>query len=253
MSTLGKSTLRIALLCVFLSGCGTISTYQTGKTLPRGQFSFGIGMAGGLFRTKSRAVGFPIELGYGAAEVMLGYGVFDFIELDAKVMAATFTDSEEFGHLSGIPAFGGGQVRVPLAQERWGFPFSLSLGTGYYAGSAQSIQQDINKVETRRDLTVTKDQIHTLFLSKDLKPWFTPYIAYKLVRRTTVNRRYDHGKLTINETLVDPMHGFGSGFSFNVGRSRNTHIMLELNSVRDNDEPDKHYQKQGGLGMSVDF
>jgi hypothetical protein len=140
-----------------------------------------------------------------------------------------------------------------VAQERWGFPFSLAVGYGFYAGAAQSRQHNLDNVEVKRDLTVTKDKVATVHLSKDLAPWFTLYGAYKLYRRTTINRRYDYRVQTSEEISQDPLRGWGAGFSFNVGAHRNTHIMFEANHVWDVDEPQDHYQKQGGLGMSVEF
>src|SRR3989338_8493166 len=122
-------------------------------------------------------------------------------------MAAMYTEKEDFKQFGGLPLYGGGQARVPLAQERWGFPFSVSFGAGYYAGGAQSRETDLDKVEVRRDVTITKDQVYSAHLSKDLTSWFTLYGAYKLYRRTTTNRRYDYGKRVSEEILSDPMIG----------------------------------------------
>ncbi|MBI4064686.1 MAG: hypothetical protein HY401_10370 [Elusimicrobia bacterium] len=238
---------------LFFSGCGTISTYQTGKTVPKGKLSFGLGTSAGLFRTKSHIVGFPIELAYGSAELFMGYGLFDFLDLQLKAMAAQYTSSEDFKSLGGIPAVGGGSARLALAQERWGFPFSIAVGYGYYGGSAQSRRTDIKNTETNRKLTGTTDRVAFVNVSKDLLSWLTPYGALKFYNRTTHNRNWDKGKLTLDETLRDKLNGYGAGLSFNVGRDKNAHIMLEMNSIRDTDEPDKHYQKQAGIGMSVEF
>lgn len=244
-----------------LSGCGSISTYQTGKTVPRGKLSFGMGMGAGLYRTKSpqakspvpEYIRFPVEFPSAAAEVFAGYGLFDFLELNAKVMVFQYTAHEDFKQLSGIPLFGGGSTRLALAQERWGFPFSIALGTGYYAGSIQDRGTTVDNIETHRRLTTTKDHIYFVNVSKDLIRWLTLYGAWKIYYRATLNKEWDHGKLIFDETIDDEMRGYGAGISFNVGRDRNTHIMLEINDIRDKDEPARHYQKQAGLGMSVEF
>ncbi|MEK7287229.1 MAG: hypothetical protein AAB091_01535 [Elusimicrobiota bacterium] len=243
----------VAAVILGLSGCGSISTYQTGKTVPGGKFSFGMGMAGGLFRTKSHVNGFPTELPYGAAEVFAGYGLLDFLEINLKVMASQYTAKEDFRELGGMPLFGGGSARLALTQERWGFPLSVAIGSAYYAGSAQERRSNLDNVETLRRVTTTKDRILFVNVSRDAFSWLTLYGAWKIYHRTTLNKEWDHGNLTKQDALLDQLRGYGAGISFNVGRDRNTHIMFEVNEIRDTDEPSRHYQKQAGLGMSVEF
>ena len=248
-----KKILAALLAGSFLSSCGTVSTFQTGKTIPRGKFSFGMGSSLGVFRTKSHIVGFPTELPYGAAEVFAGYGLFEFLDINAKVMASQYTSEEDFGDLGGLPLTGGGSARFGIAQERWGSPISIAIGYGYYGGSAQSRRTDLDDNETNRQLTTTVDKITFVNVSRDIFSWLTPYFAYKLFRRMTHNREWDYGVPVSDETLNDNLVGYSGGISFNVGKERNTHIMLEMNTVRDTDEPEDHYQKQVGLGMSVEF
>ncbi|MBI2070573.1 MAG: hypothetical protein HYT79_08200 [Elusimicrobia bacterium] len=242
-----------------LPGCGTISTYQTGKTVPKGKFSFGMGTAAGLFRTKSHMVGFPLELGYGMAEVFAGYGLFDFLDFQVKMAAATpmkaDNESDDLAKfLKGGKASGGGSVRLAMAQERWGFPLSVAVGSGYYVGSMTESRTDFKtNAETFRRWTEIRDQVFFVNVSKDVFSWLTPYGAYKLYRRLTFNRTWVYGVPTAAEAINDTLQGYGAGVSFNVGRHKNTHIMLEANAIKDTDEPARHYQKQAGLGMSVEF
>ncbi|MFC1522582.1 hypothetical protein ACFL6Y_09250 [Elusimicrobiota bacterium] len=238
--------IRIAPLLLLLNSCGTISTFQTGKTLEKGNFSFGMGMSGGLFRTKSQMVGYPIELGYAALEVSAGYGLFDFLDIHGKAMGSG-TD------LNGMPIIGGGSARLAIAQERWGSPVSIAVGAGRYSGRLRSRQTNMEGEESKIDKTKLRDRIVFVNLSKDIVSWFTLYICGKQLDRRTSNQRFEKGNLVIDEVFNDEMRGGGAGISINVGRDRNTHIMLEVNQVVDTDEPKIHYQKQAGLGMSVEF
>ncbi|MBI4370104.1 MAG: hypothetical protein HY547_07735 [Elusimicrobia bacterium] len=251
-------TLAVGL---FISGCGTISTFQTGKTIPRGKASFGMGTSMGLFRTKSNIVGFPLELPYGALEVFAGYGLFEPIDVQIKVMGSQYTSVEDFQELGGIPLFGGGSVRLALAQERWGFPMSIAIGSGYYTGSAQSRTSDfsvdssgnLTAAEATQKVTTTRDAVYFVNWSKDLRRWLTLYGVYKMYHRLSYNRAWDHEVLVQEEAVNDKLNGGGGGISFNVGRDANTHIMFEINAIVDTNEPDSHYQKQAGLGMSTEF
>lgn len=250
-----EKLLTAACLSLALSSCGTISTFQTGKTTPRGQFSFGLGSSGGLLRTKSHQVDYPIELAFANIEVFGGYGLFDFLDVNFRVMAAQFARPAGEGkkELRGVPLFGGGSARFGLVQERWGHPLSIAVGYGYYTGSAQSRQTDLKNTEVKRETTTLADSVQFVHVSRDVVSWLTLYGAYKIYNRRLINRTYEYKILTLNQEFEDKLKGYGAGVSFNVGKLRNTHIMLEINDVRDTDEPARHYQKQAGLGMSVEF
>ncbi|MEK6542963.1 MAG: hypothetical protein AABZ44_00795 [Elusimicrobiota bacterium] len=244
----------LVLGCV-LSSCGTISTFQTGKTIPQKKVSFGMGSSVGLTRTKSNLVGYPIELPYGSIEAFLGYGLFDFLDINVKAMAAQYARPSEEGSkkLRGLPFFGGASARLAMVQERWGHPVSVALGYGYYTGAAQSRQTDLNDVETKKESTTLTDKVVTVNCSRDVFKWLTFYGAWKLYERHLVNNTFEYKIQTLHQEYDDKMDGYGAGVSFNVGREHNTHIMIETNQITDTDEPTKHYQKQVGLGMSVDF
>ncbi|MBI4668085.1 MAG: hypothetical protein HY747_02685, partial [Elusimicrobia bacterium] len=104
-----------------------------------------------------------------------------------------------------------------------------------------------------RKLTETVDRVIFVNVSRDIWSWLTPYGAYKFYKRLTNNRTWEYQRLTSKEAIVDKLEGYGAGLSFNVGKERNTHIMFEVDELKDTDEPAKHYQKQAGMGISVEF
>jgi len=230
-----------------LSGCATISTFQTGKTTPGGKFTFGTGSSRAFYRTKSKIVGFPIELLAPAIEFYGGFGVTDFLEVNGKAMVTGEKDN-------GMPElYGGPSGRIAFAQERWGAPISVALGYSYYSGSIQSKQTNLQGQETRRDITKLTDKIYAAYVSRDVFSWLTIYGVYKIYDRVTKNFRLENKHFVSEEKFTDKLKGGGAGVSFNVGHDRNTHIMFEFNEIRDDDEPKKHYQSQQGMGISVDF
>jgi hypothetical protein len=220
-----------ALFLFGLMGCASISTFQSGKTLPDRSSDLGVGMSAGKIPTHTHILGFDADLPSVSMEGWFRHGLSDRLEVGGKIA---------------LPGFYAAQVRRGIFNESRGDSFSLAAGTG--VGYVSPMKNRLSFAGFgAKDTTWLTDVPATFFISKDVGPALTLYGSPRAVWRHTDNRRSLSVGPGTHEKFNDTLVGAGAGFILHLGRVR---LMLEYNRLIDTMDPSRR-QSSAGFGLGV--
>lgn len=209
-------------MVLVLTGCATISTYQTAKTIPQNAVQFGVGLGYGSFNSWfGKRIG--IEFPFYAAEIWTRYGILKHWDAGIKI---------------GFPAGGIIDTKVQILENE---PFDFALGIGY----SQLDMTDGGDEAKIQDVHIP------FYLSKGFNQHIAVYFSPKLILRTaTATSGESEDGEKIKEKISQTYYGLGIGFSINP--SSTIQIMPEYSMVIDKEDSD-NYIRQFGVGIGIRF
>lgn len=217
-------------LCLCLSGCSSVSVYQSAKTLPKGMVQAGLGLGAGKAGDKKRIPGFHADLPSVSGDIWARRGFTDRVDAGLKLSA--------FGSLTADSRYG-------LLNEARGDKWSLAAGLSF-------VYTDISTGSgADKDTTEIRDLLVPVYISKDLAPWFTVYGTPRYGRRTTKNTKKTASS-SVSETLNSDMLGLGGGLMFNLGKDARSHLSFEFQKLADLSDS-SHYVQNAGFAFSSEF
>jgi hypothetical protein len=213
------------------SGCASVSTFHSGKTLPPGQVQIGTGVGWGFNKIKTKILDYELSLPSGAWEFWARAGVWRFLEAGVKLA---------------YPKYGMVETRAGILKEERGWPISAALGIGYGVATVRDFRGIISK--SLGEKTRVYDLSTGLYLSRDMSSWMTLYASPRYVHRKTRNTRAASAVPGASEIFDDDMAGTGVGVILSPGKI--FRLMLEYNRLVDTNE---HSHRQTFTGMGMDF
>lgn len=204
-----------------LTGCSSLSVYQSGKTLPKGVMQAGIGVG---TMGDPRTVADPGDDKFTlSGDTWLRYG---------------FTDNAEAGVKLSIPGAYTADARYGFLNEDRKDPLSLAAGLMVARGSSGAGPIDLTLI----------DCMLPVYVSKDIARWLTVYAVPRY------SLRYVRTTLYGGQPGSDHfgMWGMGGGFMFNVGPAYRTHISAEYHRLQSLSRPG-YYTENAGIALAFDF
>ncbi|MFA6583285.1 MAG: hypothetical protein WCS77_03225 [Elusimicrobiaceae bacterium] len=207
-----------------VSGCTSMSVYQSAKTVPSGKTQLGAGIGtltnpGDIAKSNDGNQAFQ-------GDMWLRHGFSKRIDAGVKVS---------------LPGALAADARYGFLNEDRGDDLSLALGLGgnYSRGTGSFFVLDT-------DVKIY-DLLVPVYLSKDLAKWFTVYAVPRYIRR--------YVSVTTNSndstTSID-MWGAGGGFMFNFGPDYMLHLALEYHHAQGFSKP-AYTADTTGIGLGMDF
>lgn len=203
-----------------LTGCTSLSVYQTGKTLPKGKTQFGVG-AGAMSDPKTVTTADDDETLF-SGDMWVRYGFTDRVDAGAKLS---------------LPGAATADVRYGFLNENRQDRFSLAGG----------ITATRTLSETGHISLTLIDLMLPLYISKDIAPWLTVYGVPRYSYRTIKTELYGNA---VSDTLS--MWGLGGGVMFNFGPDDRLHLAVEYHRLQSFSRPG-YYSATAGCGLSCDF
>jgi hypothetical protein len=228
-------------IMVIFMGCATsISNFQNGKVLKKGEFQVGTSCGLGVITEKDIETGKYLEAPMLPLEIWTRYGIFKKFDVGFK---GSFPYSNTI------------DIRRSFLDERAKGWASIALGLGYSWGdytSSFELEVEGSVVEKSETKHKLRDVLITTYFSKDvLNGIFTFYGCPRYAFRIRSSDRLD--KLTNKRTKKDY---FGHSVGISVGTSLNIrgvfHLIGELSYLQDISDS-RVYQSQVGMAMSFNF
>lgn len=222
---------------IVLMGCATsVSNFQSGKTLSKGQFELGTSCGLGVVSSEDIETHQKIIRPCLPLEGWIRYGVYE--KFDAGVKVSSFAAATL-------------DIRRSLKDERKEDKFSLALGLGFSTCSytEKTTQGDTLNPTAKDSISVAmKDVSLTSYFSKDLDGILTFYGCPKYVFRIEALDKLNllNNKRT-KGTLYSNFLGLGLGVGLNIGKV--LRIMGEINYLQNIRNID-FCHIQCGMGMS---